>query len=185
MSLHNASSLKQMGAALLLSLLAMLSACASTPAPSASATIPPGDALQVREGIRVVYGVGADKSRDGVGEGLFFVNRLLENYERAQIPKAQRAVVVVLYNAAAYWLLNDQAWQAYQGPRQLNQEANPNVALIQSLIARGVRVEVCATTLKKKGWTPQDLLPGVHVVPGAYARLVDLQLLGFAYVAFD
>ncbi len=170
---------------LLLTLLlaASLTACASPP--QRAADLPPGDKLQTRQGVRVVYGVGADKAREGVGEGLFFVNRLLDNYDREGIPTAERQVVVVLYNEAAYWLLNPEAWTKYTGPRKLDAAQNPNLALLSSLQQRGVRVEVCGTTLKKKGWTPADLVPGIHVVPGAYARIIDLQLQGFAHIAFD
>ena len=57
--------------------------------------------------------------------------------------------------------------------------------MISTLLKSGVRLEICGTTMKKNGWTKDDLLPGVVVVPGAFARIVDLQLQGFAYVAFD
>lgn len=163
----------------------ILSASACAQAPQRSAEIPPGDSLQFKQGVRVVYGVGADRARDGVGEGLFFVNRLLDNYDREGIPLDQRQIVVVLYNDAAYWLLNPDAWAKYTGPRQLSAAQNPNLSLLSKLQERGVRVEVCGTTLKKKGWTSADLAPNIHVVPGAYARIIDLQLQGFAHIAFD
>jgi uncharacterized protein len=166
-----------------LSIILSLSACAA--APQRSAEIPSGDTLQVKRDVRVVYGIRADDVRDGVGEGLFFVERLLDNYDREGVPAAQRQVVVVLYNDAAYWLLNPAAWAAYTGSRKLTGAQNPNRALISRLQERGVRVEVCGTTLKKKGWTSADLEPNIHVVPGAYARLIDLQLQGFASISFD
>lgn len=180
-------------------LLLILSGCAGTQAasaPEAAAnavapqavtppTYPSGDSLLVRENIRVVYGVGADNVRQGVGEGLFFVKRLIGNYDGAGITQEKRAVVVVLYNASAYWLLNDEAWTRLKPEGKLAGEKNPSAELVRELIAAGVHVEVCGTTLKMKGWTEADLLPGVKVVPGAYARIVDLQHLGFAYVGFD
>lgn len=146
---------------------------------------PPGDALQVRQNIRVVYGVGADNARQGVGEGLFFVKRLVGNYDDAGIAPDQRTIVAVLYNESAYWLLNENAWTRTKPNGGLAGDANPNAALVQELLDRGVRVEICGTTMKKNGWTKEDLLEGVVVVPGAYARLVDLQHMGFAHIAFD
>ncbi|MEZ4461474.1 MAG: DsrE family protein [bacterium] len=148
-------------------------------------TYPDGSRLQVRENVRVVYGVGGDAARQGVGEGLFFARRLVENYEAAGIDAENRTVVVVLYNAAAYWLLNADAWKRAAPTGALAAETNPNEAIVAELLERGVHIEVCGTTLKKNKWRAEDLLPGVVVVPGAYARIVDLQQQGFAYVAFD
>jgi hypothetical protein len=39
-------------------------------------------------------------------------------------------------------------------------------------------------TLKGKGWTGEDVLPGVKIVVGAYPRIIDLQLRGYAYIRF-
>lgn len=174
----------------LLCMLAASSPLAASPpqtqqSAAAVTKVPSGDKLQVRTNIKVVYGISADKARMGVGEGLFFAQRLLDNYDQAKLPSAQRALVIVLYDQAAYWLLNERAWSKL-GPGQALSSANhPNAKLSADLIARGARVEVCANTLKKKGWSADDLLPGVHVVPGALARIVDLQLSGFAHINFD
>ena len=161
----------------------VLTSCATAPEPSAS--YPDGAQLAVTQNIKVVYGIGGDRQRQGVGEGLFFTQRLVQNYEKQGIPPEQRTVVAVLYNEAAYWLLNEQAWARTAPSGALAGPTNPNAQLISTLLKSGVRLEICGTTMKKNGWTKDDLLPGVVVVPGAFARIVDLQLQGFAYVAFD
>lgn len=42
--------------------------------------------------------------------------------------------------------------------------------------------EVCHVSLRGKGWSAADLLPGMTMVHGAYTRLIDLQHLGYAYI---
>jgi len=162
----------------------VLSGCATSPEKTESG-YPDGSSLQVKDNVRVVYGVGGDRARQGIGEGLFFAQRLIDGYDATQITPEQRTVVVVLYNNAAYWLLNDEAWLRTTPTGALTGPKNPNTEIVAELLKRGVHIEVCGTTMKKNKWTKEDLIPGVVVVPGAYARLVDLQLQGFAYVAFD
>ena len=48
-----------------------------------------------------------------------------------------------------------------------------------------MRVELCASTMAQAGWTEDDLLAGVEVVPAAYPRVIDLQLQGYAHIVFD
>jgi intracellular sulfur oxidation DsrE/DsrF family protein len=38
--------------------------------------------------------------------------------------------------------------------------------------------------MKAHGWTLNDLLPEVKIVPGALPRIIDLQLQGYAYLRF-
>jgi intracellular sulfur oxidation DsrE/DsrF family protein len=47
-----------------------------------------------------------------------------------------------------------------------------------------VSVEICNSTMKSKGWTGNDLLPGVTIVHDAYTRLIDLQHRNYAYIRF-
>lgn len=162
----------------------LLASCA-TPAVQSPNAYPDGGVLHVTQDVKVVYGIEGDRARQGVGEGLFFVQRLVQNYENQGITPEDRSVVVVVYGEAAYWLLNDTAWSAANLTGALAGASNPHVELVAELLKNGVHIEVCGSTLKQKGWTREDLLPGVVVVPGAIARLVDLQLQGFAYIGFD
>lgn len=52
------------------------------------------------------------------------------------------------------------------------------------LLQHGVSVEICNVTMRAKGFTPEDLLPGVVIVHDAYTRLIDLQQRGYAYIRF-
>lgn len=46
------------------------------------------------------------------------------------------------------------------------------------------KLELCKSTMQSHGWTGKDVLPGVRIVVGAYPRIIDLQLRGYAYIRF-
>lgn len=53
---------------------------------------------------------------------------------------------------------------------------------VGELIARGVTVSACANTMEHLGIGPEQLLPGVRVVPAGVAQLVRRQREGWAYL---
>lgn len=179
---------------LLLALFVVVTGCAvsgcATPAAATEAAatpfaIPSPDTLHVKDGLKVVSGVGRKVLRKDVGEGLFFAERITDAWARAGIKEQDRLFVVIVYNDAAEWLLNDAAWaRTHPAIDGAAPTTNPSAALVKKLQERGVQIEICGMTMKQKEWTDADLLPGVKVAPGAYSRIVDLQHHGFAYVPF-
>ena len=77
-------------------------------------------------------------------------------------------------------MLKDGPYKSFTG----KMDENPNKEIIQELNNLGVSIELCAQTMRQNGWMPQDLLPEVEIVVGAYPRLIDLQLQGHAYIRF-
>lgn len=136
--------------------------------------------IQVRENLRIVYQVSDDASHEGVNKGLFYARKLIDTYRRQGIAPEEVHLHVVYHGTGIAAVVNDAA------RRRLGAEsANPNVALLAELVGRGVQVELCENTMQQKGVRPEELLPGVRLVVGAYPRLIDLQLQGFAYIKFE
>lgn len=157
---------------------------AASPVPPASAfALKSAPVIQVekRKNIRVAYDVKDDVWEAGIGKALYYVRGLLEAYKSMGVPASELHVSVILHGPTAYWLLKDSAYQQY-----LNDPfaVNPNYQVVEELLAHGVSVEICGATMKGKGWTADDLLPGVVVVHDAYTRLIDLQQRGYAYIRF-
>lgn len=140
--------------------------------------------LVVRD-VRAVYQIEGDAWKGEVGEGLFYLRKVLDAYASRGVDRKDLHLVAVLHGDAGYWLLNDAAWRTWSGERARKGESNLNAAVIRELIAMGVQVEMCASTMQQRGWKPEDLLPGVKITPGAYPRVIDLQLQGYAHVLFD
>lgn len=134
-----------------------------------------------RQNIRVAYDVKDDVWDAGIGKALYYVRGLLEAYKSMGVPPRQLRISAVLHGDAAYWLLNEQAYQHYRNDPFA---FNPNEKVVQELLEHGVSVEICYSTMKSKGWTADDVLPGVTIVHDAYTRLIDLQQRGYAYIRF-
>jgi intracellular sulfur oxidation DsrE/DsrF family protein len=132
------------------------------------------------QNIRVVYQIKTDQDKKGVGAGLFYIRKLLDTYNAVGIPDEAVTVHGVFHGDAGHWMLNDSAYA--QAASTGN--TNPNQAIIRELLERGVKLELCAQTMRSHNWQGSDVIDGVGVVYGAYPRIIDLQLNGFAYIRF-
>lgn len=144
------------------------------PAPKAVAP------LTVRKDIAIVCRIDGDEWKDNVGAGLAYVRELVDGYRSMGTSPADLHIVAVVHGEAVYWMLKDDAYAAFVE----DEERNPNRALIDELLKMNVALEVCDQTMKNYGWTKDDILPGVKIVPNAHPRIVDLELQGYAYIRF-
>lgn len=136
--------------------------------------------LKVRENIKVVYQVTDDADYEGVNKGLFYARKLINTYEKHGISLDQVDLHLVYHGTGLHAVVNGTA-----RTRLKVTTANPNEEILAELIRRGVQVELCENTMQQKGVKPQELLSGVKLVVGAFPRLVDLQLQGYAYIKFE
>lgn len=136
--------------------------------------------IQVRENLRIVYQVTDDQLHEGVNKGLFYARKLINTYEKHGISPDQIHLHLVYHGTGIAAVVNDEA------RRRLDvATANPNGELLAELVRRGVQVELCENTMQQKGVKPDELMPGVKLVVGAFPRLIDLQLQGYAYIKFE
>lgn len=160
-----------------------LGACASAPPVSSS----PAHAVEPSAAgeVRAVYQASGDVWKDGVSRALFYVDKTAQAYEQRGVARDDLALVVVYHGEAGYHLLNDGAFERFAGARSVTATVNPNARHVRDLSERGIRIEMCSSTMRQHGWTERDLLPGVQVVPNAYPRVIDLQMDGYAHILFD
>lgn len=151
-----------------------------TTAATATAAEPEVIPIQVRENLRIVYQVTDDVAHDGVNKGLFYARKLINTYEKQGIAADQVHLHLVYHGTGIAAVVNDAA------RKRLGMDApNPNGDILAELIRRGVQIELCENTMQQKGVKPSELMPGVKLVVGAFPRLIDLQLQGFAYIKFE
>jgi len=134
-----------------------------------------------KKNIRVVYDVKDDVWDAGIGKALYYARGLVESYKALGVDPKQRKISVVLHGPTAYWVLKDDPYRTFKKDEFAY---NPNTHVIQGLLAHGVSVEVCNVTLRGKGWTADDVLPGITIVRDAYTRMIDLQQQGYSYIRF-
>jgi len=135
--------------------------------------------LEVKDGIKVVYQIKTDGKKDGISEGLYYVKKLIDAYEKLGITESSRKVHAVFHGEAGYWILKDSAYA-----KEAGEDVNPNKKAIGKLLTRGVSIELCASTMRNHGWERSDVLEGVTIVVGAYPRIIDLQMQGYAYIRY-
>ncbi len=136
--------------------------------------------IQVRENLRIVYQVTEDSLHEGVNKGLFYARKLINTYQQQGISAEQIHLHLVYHGTGIAAVVNDEARS-----RLGASESNPNGEILAELIERGVHIELCENTMQQKGVKPAELLPGVKLVVGAFPRLIDLQLQGYAYIKFE
>jgi intracellular sulfur oxidation DsrE/DsrF family protein len=136
--------------------------------------------IKVRKDIRAVYEIKDDVWKAGVGKGLVYLEKLLATYQSIGVSETELHLSVVFHGDAGYWMLKDEAFNAFTKLLV----GNPNKRVIRKLSRAGVSLELCAQTMEQHGWKAEDILPEVKIVIGAYPRLIDLQLQGYAYIKF-
>lgn len=159
-------------------LLVMLTLPLLSPAAEPAPTVIP---LQVRENVRVVYQVSDDAQHEGVNRGLFYARKLIDTYQKQGIAADQVHLHLVYHGPGIAALVNAETRQhlGATGPD------NPNRELLAELIRRGVQVELCEDTMRQRKVAATELMPGINLVVGAFPRLIDLQLQGYAYIKFE
>jgi intracellular sulfur oxidation DsrE/DsrF family protein len=87
-------------------------------------------------------------------------------------------IVAVLHGDAAYFVLNDDAYNINRHVKT----GNPYGKLIAGWMKQGVQVELCGATAKANGWGNADLISGVTVDTDAMIRVTQLEQQGYTLI---
>ncbi|HHJ18220.1 MAG TPA: hypothetical protein ENJ84_00075 [Gammaproteobacteria bacterium] len=128
---------------------------------------------------KVVYDLRSDKQAAGINRGLYYIRGLIEAFRKQGVKPDQLDIHVVMHGKSGKALLIDETFQSVvDDPFSIN----PSARIVSDLIELGVRVEMCHSAMKSKGWTAEDILPNVVIVHDGYTRLIKLQNDGYAYI---
>lgn len=136
--------------------------------------------LEYKGPIKAVYQVTEDKWKDGVGKAFLYLKNLRGYYEKQGLDPDTIDLRAVVHGEASYHVLTD---EAYNRVKQVD-TGNPNAKILTELKKLGVHIELCDTRRQQEGWSKSDIHPDVLLAKAAYARLIDLQLQGYAYIKF-
>lgn len=159
---------------------AATSATAQTPGKTNPAQDRPVIELEYKGPIKVVYQVTADTWKDGVGKAFLYLKNLRGYYEKQGIDASHLDIRAVVHGDASYHVLTDEAYNRFKGV----ETGNPNSQLLTELKKLGVHIELCNTRRQREGWSKSDIHPDVLLAQAAYARVIDLQMQGYAYIKF-
>ena len=98
--------------------------------------------------------------------------------ERFRQDGTRAEIVAILHGAFGYALLDDAAYDRVRNWKG----GNPYKDEILALMKAGVAFEECGETMKVKGWTNSDLIPGAKVNTGANFRIIELVRDGFVQI---
>jgi intracellular sulfur oxidation DsrE/DsrF family protein len=129
--------------------------------------------IPVRLGeLKVAFSVAALAFEGDLPASIFHLQLITKDIEAWG---ARSEVIVVFHTGAGHVTLHDEAYNA----DRMIATGNPYKTLLNDLLARGVRVELCGATAAVHKWGNEDLLPGVKVNTDAMARLCQLAQEGF------
>lgn len=128
---------------------------------------------------KAVYDIHSGEIAAGISKGLYYARGLIEAFGKQGVKPDQLDLHLVLHGDAAMFLLTDDRWQQAVGDPFA---VNLNAKIVQDLLNLGVHVEICHSVMRARGWTPDDVLPGVTIVHDGYTRLIKLQNDGYAYI---
>lgn len=138
--------------------------------------------LQVTSNIRAVYQVSDDKLSDGVAKALAYAKKLIDVYNKNGIKDDEIDLHLVFHGQATNALVNNATRKRLKADGGAE---NPNRELLAELLKRAVHIELCQSSMEQRNVVSKDLLKGVATVPGAFPRLIELQLLGYPYIKFE
>lgn len=138
--------------------------------------------LQIKTNIKAVYQISDDSLSKGTARSLTYAKKLLDIYNKNDVADNQVDLHLVFHGQATNALVDSNTRKRLQaeGP-----DKNPNQLILAELIKRGVKIELCQSSMQQRNVTNKNLLTGVTTVIGAYPRLIELQMLGYAYIKFE
>ena len=128
---------------------------------------------------RAVFDVAlSPEAADQLNPRIESLARFLNLQARAGVKPEQLKLALVVHGAAGKDMLSTAAYKSRFGVD------NPNAPLLAALQASGVRVILCGQTAAHRGFSRQDLAPGVQIAASAMTALVVLQSEGYELIAF-
>lgn len=126
--------------------------------------------------VKNVFSIAALSFEGDLPASLFHLGLLVDDVSAW---KARSDIIVVFHTNAGHVTLLD---QAYNEDRKIS-TGNPYKGLVQDLMARGVKVELCGATAQVHGWGNADTIPGIRINTDAMARTTQLVQDGYVKIS--
>jgi intracellular sulfur oxidation DsrE/DsrF family protein len=126
--------------------------------------------------VKVVFSISELAFEGDLPASLFHLELIINDVADAG---ASSDIIAVFHTNAGHVALHD---EAYNSNRNIA-AGNPYKGLLENLMKRGVRVELCGATAKAHNWVNADLLPLIKVNTDAMARTTQLVQQGFVKIS--
>ena len=125
----------------------------------------------------IVDGINAAASPSGILPALGRASLVVNALTVAHVPAANQKVVVVFHGPSVDGLLRNEAYRKQFGVD------NPNLKVVEQLVAAGVELYVCAQHMANHKLGMDQLTPGIKLATAASIVLIAYQNEGYAVVA--
>lgn len=118
---------------------------------------------------------GSTKDAEGtsVNEGLEEVARIMNLHIAAGTKKEKLKTTIIFHSVGSFVSLNNEYYQGKFGT------TNPNIHLLNQLVAAGTTLAICGQTLQLRELNPNYLLPSIQIAFSAKTTLSKYQHLGY------
>lgn len=112
-----------------------------------------------------------------VSPALIGIGRLLNTYRNYGVPAGRVLATAVFHGPTIALVTNDDIYRNRTGAA-----TNPNKAIINQLLAAGVKFVVCGVSARAQNYASSDLLPSVTMNLSATITLMELESRGYVKV---
>ena len=105
------------------------------------------------------------------------VARYVNTLAKTGVPAANRKVAVIFHQGATDYIMTDASYKAKHSG-----QANPNLAMIQTLAKAGVDFRVCGQAVLGRKIDPKDIVPEVELDLWALTTIIALQQQGYVFI---
>jgi intracellular sulfur oxidation DsrE/DsrF family protein len=116
---------------------------------------------------------------DSINDDILNTARVMNLHVLGGVAPEKLHVVVVVHNVAGFSVVNNETYQ------QKFHVDNPNIDLIKTLQAAGVKFIICGQTMMKRNISQQQLLPDIHAATSALTTLTTYQMKGYVMMKFQ
>jgi len=121
----------------------------------------------------LLFDITSTKEKDGVNQRLWVMARTLNMLAVSEVPNENIKLVGAIHGEATFIILTNEAYQNKYGT------SNPNIDLINKLIAAGTQLYVCSQATASRGVSPDMVLPSITPALSALSVLSNYQNRGF------
>jgi intracellular sulfur oxidation DsrE/DsrF family protein len=126
---------------------------------------------------KVLFDMDSEGKPTEVHPMLQAVARYVNTLAKTGVPAANRKVAVIFHQGATDYIMTDASYKAKHAG-----QANPNLAMIQTLAKAGVDFRVCGQAVLGRKIDPKDIVPEVELDLWALTTIIALQQQGYVFI---
>lgn len=135
--------------------------------------------VDIHKEYKVVFDImNTPDDKNDLNRSIETAARFLNMHAQAGVPAENLKVALVVHNKASKDIITSAAYEKRYGM------ANPNEALIQSIIAAGGEIVFCGQSSVSRDFPKEDLIDGVQLALSAMTALIQFQDNNYRFIKF-